>query len=526
MLKHVTPGLRTKIGFYLAALLIVAMILIDFVLLTSIQKWLIRARISKGFVILKTMEKLPDAKIGVENFKKNMFYGDKMDGILFDAEFVSAMVIDSGFGELLYAGNRNSELKSELFRQIRISVKDGKKRTFFTGATWGVFWKRSRYVVISSPLFEQNVVSGGAGVVMGLEGIYASLRRFQRFMLIYIFINALLLTTFGLYRLSALTVKPLHKLLRRAEEYREGQGWFVSGEEGENEFNQLSRSLNRMLGRISEDKVKLRQTVASLERANEELKKAQRDIARAEKMASVGRLSAGIAHEIGNPIGIVMGYLDLLKNEDMPQKERVEFIGRAESEINRISDIIRKLLDFSRPTDGEYKPVYVHPIIQELTEIIRYQPQMADIRIETDLHAQSDLVMADSNQLRQVFLNILLNAGDSINSGNSEKRGRIYIQSEVRKEHESEALSTGVLYLKFVDNGPGVPEENINDVFDLFFTTKEPGKGTGLGLSVSYMIIDAIGGKIEVENSSGGGFCISVQIPLVKKEQQSLNSLE
>jgi signal transduction histidine kinase len=151
---------------------------------------------------------------------------------------------------------------------------------------------------------------------------------------------------------------------------------------------------------------------------------------------------------------------------------------------------------------------------------------MADIHIETDLRAESDLVMADSNQLRQVFLNLLLNAGDAINSVSPVENGRIYIQSEVRKENGSDVLSSGVLYLKFVDNGPGVPEEKINDVFDLFFTTKEPGKGTGLGLSVSYMIIDAIGGKIEVENNSGGGFCISVQVPLVKKEQQSPNSLE
>jgi len=150
-----------------------------------------------------------------------------------------------------------------------------------------------------------------------------------------------------------------------------------------------------MLKRISADKKKLRSTVLSLERANLELKKAQRDIIRAEKLASVGRLSAGIAHEIGNPIGIVIGYLELLRQPDSTEDERDEYIQRTEEEIERINSIIRQLLEVSRPSNSGRTAVSLHNLINDTADVLHVQPLMSNIELALDLAAPDDTVLAD-----------------------------------------------------------------------------------------------------------------------------------
>ncbi len=135
-----------------------------------------------------------------------------------------------------------------------------------------------------------------------------------------------------------------------------------------------------MLKRISEDRDKLQQTVASLEKANSELKQAQTDIIRAEKMASVGRLPASIAHEIGNPIGIVLGYMDLIKQPDLEKAEHDDFARRAEQEIQRINTIIRQLLDLARPKDSAAMEMRVDGVMQEIVAVMLLGPVMADLR--------------------------------------------------------------------------------------------------------------------------------------------------
>jgi signal transduction histidine kinase len=274
-----------------------------------------------------------------------------------------------------------------------------------------------------------------------------------------------------------------------------------------------------MLRRISADKEKLRSTVNSLEKANLELKRAQEEIIRAEKLASVGRLSAGIAHEIGNPIGIVMGYLELIKQKDIPDAERNEYIHRTEAEIERINTIIRQLLEISRPSNAGSKVVSVHELIDDIAEVLNVQPLMSGITLECRLEAQNDKVLADSNQLRQVFLNLMINAADAISSGGKTVNGKLLIQSALAGEtsERPQDLKTH-LKIMFIDNGPGIPKENIANIFDPFYTTKEPGKGTGLGLSVSFMIVEGFGGKMTVSSAIGEGTTMTLFLPTVESE--------
>ena len=234
----------------------------------------------------------------------------------------------------------------------------------------------------------------------------------------------------------------------------------------------------------------------------------------------MGRLSAGIAHEIGNPIGIVIGYLDLLRQSDITEDERDEYIQRTEDEIERINNIIRKLLEISRPSNSDRTAVSVHYIVRDTADVLHFQPLMSNIELSLDLVAEDDTVLADPNQLRQVFLNLIINAADAISGDEKINGGKLKISTTIEKngDHGSQATSDQ-LQIMFADNGPGIAEENLSNIFDPFFTTKDPGRGTGLGLSVSFMIVESLGGKMTGSSELGEGTTMVISLPLYKPEQ-------
>ncbi|OQY15501.1 MAG: hypothetical protein B6I32_07080 [Desulfobacterium sp. 4572_20] len=316
---------------------------------------------------------------------------------------------------------------------------------------------------------------------------------YQKIVFFYILLNTLFLALLSFYFIYRSIIKPINRLVKKAEEFKEGDTFFLTSGAEQNEFGKLSSSLNAMLRRLEDNKAELKTGIRSLEKANLELQQAQEEIIRSEKLASVGKLASGVAHEIGNPIGIVLGYLGLLKGSDLNNEERQDFINRIEKEIGRVNRTIRNLLDFSRPSKGEMKVVSVHKIIGDMVDILKPQPMVSDSEIFLDKGAKKDNVLADPDKLKQVFLNLSMNAIDAMGA-NQTKNSRIYIE--------------------FVDNGPGIPAEDLTRIFDPFYTTKEPGKGTGLGLSVSLRIIEDIGGDIKVKSEPGKGTKIIVILPL------------
>jgi two-component system, NtrC family, sensor kinase len=441
---------------------------------------------------------------------------------LFEKAPIECALVTDRFGKPLLDRCPEGQLKRELQACIQSALKTGRRELCFSGQTWGVFWLQDQYMVVTHPHLKSGSVDGASGVATNLEGVYQTGRRSQKAFFIYGAINVAILAAIGVYRITKVYLEPLQRLAGRAEDYREEDtGLIFAVRKGDNELHQLSKSLNLMLERIAADKQKLRATVASLEIANTDLRKAQQEIIRAEKLASVGRLSAGIAHEIGNPIGIVMGYLHLLKQENgaIEEDEKREYIRRADDEISRINKIIRQLLDFSRPSSEGGAVIHVHEVITDISEVVRFEPMVANIDIRLKLDAENDRVTADPNQLRQVFLNLILNAADAIAVKSPNDEGCVTIRTTI-KSHEgvlNDFLGTAakpVLEIAVSDNGVGIMPENIADIFDPFFTTKEPGKGTGLGLSVSFMIVESLGGKISAVSKPGEGTTMRVSLPL------------
>jgi signal transduction histidine kinase len=532
-------GLKTKIAINIAILFFVAMLLINVVTVMTAKRDIIRKEASKGYFILSTLEEDLLKSLRFERDPSANSSRAEINRLLTEGGISRALVLGKN-NETIYFGTHQELLQKELLIHCRQVMQSGKPETNFFGTTWGVFWKQRSDLILSSPLLQNGHALAGVSIVLPLEGIYKSLRRSQKMLFIYLFINTAILTFIGIYRLSKVYFQPLARLARRAEDYREDDQMLFSVRKEDNELHKLSGALNSMLRRISADKETLRSTVNSLERANLELKKAQEEIIRAEKLASVGRLSAGIAHEIGNPIGIVMGYLELLKQKDLPAGEKKEYIHRTEEEIERINTIIRQLLEISRPSNAGLRVVSVHDLIDDIAHVLNVQPLMSNIELECRLEAKYDTVLADSNQLRQVFLNLIINAADAISSEDKAFKGKLLIQSSLvgekpQYEYDHEDGAGAIenparprprnqeiqpqdrkkhLKIMFNDNGPGISAENISNIFDPFYTTKDPGKGTGLGLSVSFMIVEGFGGKMTVSSKIGEGTTMTLLLPV------------
>lgn len=507
-------GLKTNIVINMAIILILAMLMVDFVMTITAQRDLVRSEQIRGDLLLSAVV----ARITRFNKAGNDFVSEddrRALERLVQQDGSACLILFDHNGKHLYIGDSNCRISPEMTRLVNESLETGKSRRDFSGRTWAVFWHHKEQLIFSAPLIHDGQNFGAVGVVIRLGGLYRSLRNTQKVLLVYMLINTLILTIVGFYRLSKVYLQPVYRLVKRAESYRDDEDIFFSVRKEDNELGKLSTALNRMLKRIGQDRETLRSTVKSLEKANADLQQAQNEIIQAEKLASVGRLSSGIAHEIGNPIGIVIGYLDLLKQTDLSTEQRNEFILRAEAEINRISKIIRQLLDLSRSAPQAAAVISVHEIIQDITAIIQAQPIFSDIDIQLFFRAPKDTVHADPDLLRQVFLNLIINAADAVATMHDRSGGKLNILTEILPPDAQESLNRReTIRIRFADNGPGISPENIANVFDPFYTTKEPGKGTGLGLSVSYMIIEAAAGKIKADSEPGRGTTMTLLLPI------------
>jgi len=382
------------------------------------------------------------------------------------------------------------------------------------GFSWNILVPAKKYLIVAQPLPVNSSSGGAIALLYPLKPVYSSMRKSHQVIFVYLLVNFIVLTVIGLFRFFRFTVRPIEELVRLTDAYEdEGTVPFLALEQ-DSELGQLSTALNRMLQRIEEDREKLQQSVVSLEAANNELIATREEMVRAEKLASVGRLAAGLAHEIGNPIGVVQGYLGLLQQEGLTGEERNDFARRSESELQRINRLVRQLLDFSRINTGQLTEVSIHAILEELVEMVTCQPFMEGVDIRMEFSASDDVVQCDPDQLKQVFLNCLLNAADAMVSSRGSKN-----EIEIRTGLNTQEPGTGeneYLLLSIKDTGAGIAREDLVNIFDPFFTTKEPGKGTGLGLSVAYSIVEGCGGTMRVESKQGQGATVFIELPLVK----------
>jgi len=306
-------------------------------------------------------------------------------------------------------------------------------------------------------------------------------------------------------------IRPLREMVASTRKIAEGDLSHEVPMTSQDEIGQLAESFNHMLvslkqarheledyGRVLEDKV---------EERSQQLRKIQAKLMQSEKLASLGRLASGVAHEINSPLNGILAFSHLLMRrlKDNPELQKeLEIIVK---EATRVSAIVRGLLDFSRESKPQKRPCNINDLILHTLSLVERQAVFQNIRIARNLDSQAPILLLDANQIQQVFMNILLNAADAM--GN---HGTLTISS-------SHVPGDPFVQVKFTDTGCGIPEENLNKIFDPFFTTKADKKGTGLGLAVSYGIIDRHRGRIEVQSEVGRGTTVAIHLPLEAAEE-------
>ena len=229
-------------------------------------------------------------------------------------------------------------------------------------------------------------------------------------------------------------------------------------------------------------------------------KRLETQLIQSEKMAAIGQLAAGIAHEIRNPLGIIMNALyDLSEIVDGSNPEIKEDLRIAKEEIDRAQAIINNLLEFSRESRAELETVDVNDLLRKTLQLMSKGLQNSDVRVVTDF-GPLGTCQANQNALRQIFLNLITNAVQAMPSG-----GELRLRTT--------PLSGGRIQLEFTDTGMGIPPEHLKDVFNPFFTTKAPGQGTGLGLSVVHSVVQRYQGDIQVRSQVNEGTTFTIEFP-------------
>lgn len=301
-----------------------------------------------------------------------------------------------------------------------------------------------------------------------------------------VFVGTLALAWAFAFMTGRLLLGPLGSLAEVAEQSEPAEGPFgVDSEENPNEIMDIARRFRRTIARLQEERARLAEQ-------KDELERVQEGMIRTSKLASVGRLAAGIAHEVGNPLAAVRGYLALLESGLEPEEQH-EVVERSQRELARIHDTIRKLLAFARSGESADAPpgeTAVSAVIEAALDLARGHPALRDVQVEWTPRAVP-LVKAHPERLGQVFMNLLLNAAQATGPG-----GRIRVECE---------QTEGSVQVQVDDDGPGVPTDARAHIFDPFFTTKAPGEGTGLGLAVSRAMVEAMGGELTVTDAPAGG---------------------
>ncbi len=237
-------------------------------------------------------------------------------------------------------------------------------------------------------------------------------------------------------------------------------------------------------------------------KVEKQLKLTQKQLAQSEKMASLGQLAAGVAHEINNPLTGVLFYASLLLERPDLDEDAKEDLTYIVEDANRCKNIVKSLLVYSRSTDSNKRIVQTNEIVEQSLKLIRDQKKFRNIQIRRYLSEEMMLINADTSKLNQVIINLVINAADAMH-GN----GKITLHTYKDKPHKK-------VFLEIKDTGEGIPRENLSKIFDPFFTTKEVGKSTGLGLSIVYGIIEEHGGKIAVKKTGNKGTTFIIEFPL------------
>ncbi|NUN14915.1 MAG: HAMP domain-containing protein [Myxococcales bacterium] len=360
--------------------------------------------------------------------------------------------------------------------------------------------------VITAMPQEEDTAASRLLMLLPAERLSLSDFHSDKVIVLFALVLLALVVLIGYLMLTRIIVEPVRRLTREVERLRPDP----SGRHDVNspqrdpgdEVAQLYASFNRLLARLRDYQADTEIKIRDLRSMNRQLETTQETLVRTEKLASVGVLTAGIAHEIGNPISVSLGYLEMLKRGDCTAEEVALFVDQIDQSTRRVSSIIRDLLDFSRASPKEDDPFPrcdAVEVVERTLKLLAPQKRFKSITVQRHFEAPQPFVAIDDGRLEQVVLNLLLNAADSMQG-----HGAVHIHI---KDNGANFVTLAVQ-----DEGCGIARRDLLRIFDPFFTTKGPGVGTGLGLAITHQIVTAFGGRVDVESEVNKGTTFFLQL--------------
>jgi two-component system NtrC family sensor kinase len=315
-----------------------------------------------------------------------------------------------------------------------------------------------------------------------------------------------------LYFTTNRIINPLLKIVEATQKIAKGDLSHKVEVNSTDEIGYLAESFNKMTDDLDAANNKLIEWGKTLEKKVEErtkeLKEMQAHLIQSEKLASLGKLAAGVAHEINNPLGGILIYSHLILEDMDKGSSYYENLRKIIKETTRCKEIVKGLLEFARPKEPETSIVNINDVVEKSLSIMETKTLFQNIKIKKKYSSSLPKITADSAQLQQVFINIILNAAEAMD-GN----GSLIIETGINDQEEQ-------IYIRFQDSGPGIPEEVKSRLFEPFFTTKEVGRGTGLGLAISYSFIRKHNGTIDVKSKVNEGSTFIVKLPIKDEHQK------
>ncbi len=360
-------------------------------------------------------------------------------------------------------------------------------------------------------LVYQPSTDGGVAAVVRVDSEVTRAKSLAKLMGLYIAVGGVALLAAAYFALTRWIVRPILTLERGAERVASGNLRLKPLKKAPQEIQNLSRQLSHMTERLAEEEDSLRRKIDELQNLTEKLKSTQASLVRSERLATVGRLAAGLAHEVGNPISALMGLQDLMIDGDQSEAERQDFLRRMKKETERIDRVLSNLLAYARPAGEKSLPRgsasslassgSVKTAVTDVVGLLQPQSDMQEMTFETEVEEGLSVVPLSPEELTQILLNLMMNAADACN-----KNGHVRLTASQTDEF---------VQLLVDDDGPGIPTSIEDSLFEPFVSTKDVGKGTGLGLAVTRGLVEGAGGQVHAELSPLGGARFVVKLPRV-----------
>jgi len=456
-------------------------------------------------------------------------------GVLYGGHLLNRnfMIVDRVW-DLVYKGEkyRDQDIGTVtiFFEDLRVSTnvktKEG-KRALGTRVsaevadavlTRGERWSSRAFVVNDWYISEYEPIKDSNGKTVGilyvglLEKAYTSIRNKVVFTFMIVATLGFFLIVGISYLITSTITRPLSEMVSATQSIATGDLEQRIKVKSKDEIGQLALSFNKMIASLRKMRAELEEWTNTLEQKvkerTEELAAMQNTLVQSQRLASLGKLAAGIAHEINNPLGGILVLSSLvvedLKDDD-PHRENLQEVIK---QTMRCRDIVKGLLQFSRQEEGKTEYVRVNDILNNTLSLIEKQALFHNIEVIKNLDAELPYILGDNSQLQQVFINVILNAVQAM-----KEIGTLTINTSHDKNND-------MVVIEISDTGCGIPEEMIDRIFDPFFTTKEVGEGTGLGLSIAYGIVTKHHGRMRVKSKVGEGSTFTIKIPVVESHRE------